>query len=81
MLVSLHRPTIYARIREAMRDAGEDDKAIEAAIQEANENDRLFDLLAKYGGTPQALSTKGGRDVMQRLTEGAGMSLTMTMAI
>lgn len=66
---SMHRPTLYGRLRDAMADAGVDD--VDARLREAD----AFALLREYGCVPPSLTTNGARAAMKRLTEAAGIEV------
>ena len=68
---SMHRPTLYERIRPAMAagDVGAD--RIESRLR----NEGTFDLCRSFDVVPPSLSTSGARSVMRRLTREAGIEV------
>jgi integrase len=68
---SLHAPTLVRRAREGLSEQGHSDAAVEEILAE---NDAIT-VLREYEIPPLALTTEGGRAVMKRLCEGAGIEL------
>jgi integrase len=65
-----HVPTLYGRVRTVLTDRGLSEDEVEAIIEKS---DSVDDLLRERGIVPPALTTNGGRSVMKRLTEEAGI--------
>jgi integrase len=68
---TLHRPTLSRTVRARLADTGYETSAIEAAIDEHD----WLNLYRSYEIVPPALTTNGGRTVMQRVCEAAEIDL------
>ncbi|QLG29609.1 site-specific integrase (plasmid) [Halorarum halophilum] len=64
---SSHAPSLWARAREELPEG-----AVEGAVAERG---NIRDVLRAEGIAPPALTTDGGRSVLRRLTDGAGIDL------
>lgn len=71
VFVTDHRPTLYRLARDALEAAGVTGDDQDAAIQA----DHPLDIIREHGETPPAMTTEGGRNVMQRLCEAAGIEI------
>lgn len=72
---TVHRATIYSRLRETMSENDVDDDAIEERINNLYTIPDMFDALEEYDVAPKAIDTNAARNIMKRLTEDAGIEL------
>jgi site-specific recombinase XerC len=71
VFVTLHRPSLYDRIRDRLGDRGVADDRIETLIEDCDP----FEVFADRGIAPPALTTDGARRVLRRVTEAAGVEV------
>jgi integrase len=71
---SLHRTTLYAPLRDAMRAAGVDDATIDERLG-VDGTDYVLDLLREFDVRPPSMSAEGARSRMKTLTEAAGIDV------
>lgn len=68
---TIHRPTLYETARTTLREEGINERRIERRLSEESALDVLLDERV----APPSITTDGGRRIMQRLTDGAGIEL------
>lgn len=69
---TLHRPTLYRTARESLADRGVSEEQIERIL---DDHEEILDLYRERSLVPPALTTNGGRSVLERLTDRAGIDL------
>jgi integrase len=67
---TFHTPTLWSHVRSQLSTRGHDDETIDDLL---NPVDEPLEACRQYNIAPPALTTEGGRRVMQRLTEEAGI--------
>lgn len=70
---TLHRPTLWGTLRESLAERGVEADAIE---DELGEYDRPLLACGALEVRPPALTTGGGRNLLRRLTEAAGVDVS-----
>jgi len=69
---TFHAPTLWSCVRSRLSARGHDDGTIDELLDPLAEP---LEACRQYNITPPALTTEGGRNVMKRLTEEAGISV------
>jgi site-specific recombinase XerD len=71
VFVTLHRPSLYDRLRQRLGDRGVGDDRVESLLADRDP----YELLADRDVAPPALTTDGARRILRRVTEAAGVDV------
>lgn len=72
VFVTLHRPSLYDRLRDGLGGRGVGEDRVESLLEEGD----TFELLREHDVAPPALTTDGARRILRRVTEAAAVEVS-----